>query len=319
LSVNFESLSEVLKNQIRRKIILTLSKNGSVSYVDLMNLVGITNTGKFNYHLKILGDLIKKDESRKYSLSDKGQLAVNFLQKSVGKETEQSSLRMNMRTFVTRAFNLMQGFIWLIFVIAFVTILFQWYLYFFDARFYVGNPIIPLMILTLPVGAGFVLFGMAAFPKIEIDLESAVVRYAFVHLSFGLDELGIDPRGHILRLGKFPMTNWFVPFKERECLDFLDKQIEGYRAKPLFLIYLLSFPILDVFFNLGRNIYGTLAPMYWAIAWGVVTAFSMAFFAYAAPINIRIGNLRRGASTMVLGISTGIVIFFLMFFSLQIH
>lgn len=319
MSVNFESLSEVLKNQIRRKIILTLSKNGSVSYVDLMNLVGITNTGKFNYHLKKLGDLIKKDESRKYSLSDKGQLAVNFLQKSVGKETEQASLRMNIRTFVTRAFNLMQGFIWLIFVIAFVTILFQWYLYFFDARFYVGNPIIPLMIVTLPVGAGFVLFGMAAFPKIEIDLESAVVRYAFVHLFFGLDELGIDPKGHILRLGKFPMTNWFVPFKERECLDFLDKQIEGYRAKPLFLIYLLSFPILDVFFNLGRNIYGTLAPMYWAITWGVVTALSMAFFAYAAPINIRIGNLRRGASAMVFGISTGIVIFFLMFFSLQIH
>ncbi len=50
------------------------------------------------------------------------------------------------------------------------------------------------MIVTLPVCAGFVLFGMAAFPKIEIDLESAVVRYASVHLFFGLDELGIDPR-----------------------------------------------------------------------------------------------------------------------------
>jgi hypothetical protein len=319
LSVNFESLSDVLKNQIRRKIILTLSKNGSVSYVDLMNLVGIKNTGKFNYHLKILGDLIKKDESRKYSLSDKGQLAVNFLQKSVGKETEQASLRLNNRTFVTRALNLAQGFIWLMFVIALVTILFQWYLYFFDTSYYVGNPAIPLMIMTLPVGAGFVLFGMAAFPRIEIDLDSAVVRYAFVRLFFGLDEARIDPKGHVLRLGKFPMTNWFVPFKEKECMDFLDKQTEGYRARPLFLVYLMSIPILDLFFSLGRNIYGALAPMYWAIIWGVVTALSMAFFAYAAPVNMRMGNLRRGASAMVFGISIGIVIFLLMFFSLQIH
>jgi len=98
-----------------------------------------------------------------------------------------------------------------------------------------------------------------------------------------------------------------------------DKQIEGYRARPLFLVYLMSIPILDLFFNLGRNIYGTLAPMYWAIIWGVVTALSMAFFAYAALVNMRMGNLRRGASAMVFGISIGIVIFLLMFFSLQIH
>jgi hypothetical protein len=284
-----------------------------------MNLVGITNTGKFNYHLKILGDLIKKDEDGKYSLSDKGQLAVNFLQKSVGKDTEQASLRLNSRTFVTRAFNLAQGFVWLMFVIPFVTILFQWYLYFFNPSYYVGNPMIPLMIMTLPIGAGFVLFGMAAFPRIEIDHDSAVTRYAFVCLFFSMDEVGIDPKRHILRLGKFPMTNWFVPFKERECIGFLDKQVGGYTAKPLFLIYLLPFPILDLFFSLGKNIYGTLAPMYWAIVWGVVTALSMTFFAYAAPVNMRLGNLRRGASTLVFGLSIGIVIYFLMFFSLQIY
>lgn len=219
LNVTFESLSDVLKNQTRREIILTLSEKGCLSYVDLMNLVGITNTGKFNYHLKILGDLIKKDEDGKYSLSDKGQLAVNFLQKSVGKDTEQASLRLNSRTFVTRAFNLAQGFVWLMFVIPFVTILFQWYLYFFNPSYYVGNPMIPLMIMTLPIGAGFVLFGMAAFPRIEIDHDSAVTRYAFVRLFFSMDEVGIDPKRHILRLGKFPMTNWFVPFKERECMS----------------------------------------------------------------------------------------------------
>ena len=51
--MDFESLIEVLKNPIRRKIVLFLSSKESVSYVDLMNAVEIKNTGKFNYHLKV--------------------------------------------------------------------------------------------------------------------------------------------------------------------------------------------------------------------------------------------------------------------------
>jgi len=94
MSVDFESLSDVLKHPIRRRIILSLSERKSMSYVDMMNLVEVVNTGKFNYHLKILADLIEKDENGKYSLSDKGQLAVQFLQKFGGKGIEQTPLRM---------------------------------------------------------------------------------------------------------------------------------------------------------------------------------------------------------------------------------
>jgi hypothetical protein len=94
MSVDFESLSDVFKHPIRRRIILALSERKSVSYVDLMNLVEVVNTGKFNYHLKILADLVKKDENGKYSLSDKGQLAVQFLQRFGGKENEQTPPRM---------------------------------------------------------------------------------------------------------------------------------------------------------------------------------------------------------------------------------
>jgi hypothetical protein len=49
--------------------------------VELLNITEAANTGKFNYHLKILGDLIRKDEDGKYSLTEKGQLALQFLQK----------------------------------------------------------------------------------------------------------------------------------------------------------------------------------------------------------------------------------------------
>jgi hypothetical protein len=94
MSVDFESLSDVLKHPIRRRIILALSEGKSMSYVDLMNLVEVTNTGRFNYHLKILADLIEKDGNGKYGLSDKGRLAVQFLQKFGEKEDKQTPLRM---------------------------------------------------------------------------------------------------------------------------------------------------------------------------------------------------------------------------------
>jgi hypothetical protein len=65
-----------------------------MSYVELMDFVGVTNTGKFNYHLKILGDLIEKDQNGKYNLTEKGQMAVQLLQKFPEKKSQLTSLCM---------------------------------------------------------------------------------------------------------------------------------------------------------------------------------------------------------------------------------
>lgn len=94
MDVDYRSLSDVLKNPIRRRIILALSSGTCVSYVDLMKLVEVSNTGKFNYHLKTLGDLIQKDETGKYCLTEKGRLTVQFIQKFPDKQVESKSLRM---------------------------------------------------------------------------------------------------------------------------------------------------------------------------------------------------------------------------------
>ena len=80
MSIDFESISDVLKHPIRRKIILALYGNDRLSYVDLMNIVKVVSTGKFNYHLKILGDLIEKDQNGKYGLTEKGKMAAQLLQ-----------------------------------------------------------------------------------------------------------------------------------------------------------------------------------------------------------------------------------------------
>lgn len=94
LSVDFESLSDVLKHPMRRRIVLTLHERKRMSYVDLMNLVEATNTGKFNYHLKVLGDLIEKDNDGRYGLTEKGQMAAQLLQKFPEKKPQPTLLCM---------------------------------------------------------------------------------------------------------------------------------------------------------------------------------------------------------------------------------
>jgi hypothetical protein len=94
MSVDFSSLNNVLKHPIRRRIVVALYERENMSHVDLMNLVEATNTGKFNYHLKILGDLIEKNQDGKYVLTEKGLLAAQFLQKFPEKESPKAPLQM---------------------------------------------------------------------------------------------------------------------------------------------------------------------------------------------------------------------------------
>jgi len=46
-----------------------------------MNAVKVNGAGKFNCHLKILGDLIEKTQDGKYGLTEKGQMAARLLLK----------------------------------------------------------------------------------------------------------------------------------------------------------------------------------------------------------------------------------------------
>jgi DNA-binding transcriptional ArsR family regulator len=79
--IGTRELHSILKDPTRRQIIDLLSQKKEISYVELLNLLEINNTGKLNYHLKILGDLIRKSESGKYQLTEKGELAVSVMRK----------------------------------------------------------------------------------------------------------------------------------------------------------------------------------------------------------------------------------------------
>jgi hypothetical protein len=94
MDVDLASLHKILKDPTRRNIVLHLSKKGQLAYVELMNILEITNTGKINYHLKMLGNLIEKGEDGKYRLTERGQLASQMLEKFPEKTVEAKSLPM---------------------------------------------------------------------------------------------------------------------------------------------------------------------------------------------------------------------------------
>jgi hypothetical protein len=75
------SLHKILKDETRRKIVLLLNEKGRLSYTDLMNNLKIDNTGRLNYHLKVIDGLILKGEDGLYTLTEKGKIATQLLLK----------------------------------------------------------------------------------------------------------------------------------------------------------------------------------------------------------------------------------------------
>ncbi len=80
MSAGIEALSKILKDQTRRQAITLLKEHGGLTYTDMMDALNIVSTGTLNYHLKVLGDLLTKNDSGRYMLSEKGELAFRMMQ-----------------------------------------------------------------------------------------------------------------------------------------------------------------------------------------------------------------------------------------------
>lgn len=79
MSQGLASFHKILKDETRQKIILLLNEKGSLSYTDLMDSLEVVSTGLLNYHLKVLADLLAKNEAGQYTLTEKGQIAYKVL------------------------------------------------------------------------------------------------------------------------------------------------------------------------------------------------------------------------------------------------
>jgi hypothetical protein len=79
MSSGVDSLHKILKDETRRRILLLLRDKQSLSYTELIGALEISSTGKLNYHLKVLGDLLSKTEDGRYGLTQRGALACQLL------------------------------------------------------------------------------------------------------------------------------------------------------------------------------------------------------------------------------------------------
>jgi len=80
MGIDHSFLHKTLKDPTRRDILHYLNSKEPLTYKELMTLSKVTNTGRFNYHLKALGDLIEKMNDGRYRLTERGRLAVQLLE-----------------------------------------------------------------------------------------------------------------------------------------------------------------------------------------------------------------------------------------------
>ena len=92
MSREVASLHKILKDETRQKIIQLLNKKGNLGYTELLDATEVGSTGRLNYHLKVLGELLQKNENGQYTLTEKGKLAsqllIEFPDKKVSSQTE---------------------------------------------------------------------------------------------------------------------------------------------------------------------------------------------------------------------------------------
>ena len=275
-----------------------------------MSLVDITNTGKFNYHLKVLGDLIFKNDNGNYSLSEKGQLAINFLQKYDGIPRNKIIIPNGMTNFKSRVLSLFPGFIWFILVYPLTGIMFAWVLFFSESTLTFGNNlIIPFTLLSVIVISGFLLFTSAAFPIMEIEPDGISLKWGFNQRYFDLDEVSLDSEGHIIKLGNGWNTfGWYIPFKGKQLMNLLDREVKDFCSKPLFLLFLIPQIITFIVFMGTKTLNGLLPHELLALFLGITTGISITLFTYSSKNQLQIAKMRRGTSSKLLGFVTGVTI-----------
>jgi DNA-binding transcriptional ArsR family regulator len=111
MTVELSGLHKILKDPTRREILKLLNDKGSLPYGELMDLAKVTNTGRFNYHLKVLGGLIEKLDDGRYILTEKGRLAVQMLDEFPERAVQIREPKSNSKKLLITAAVLLAGII----------------------------------------------------------------------------------------------------------------------------------------------------------------------------------------------------------------
>jgi hypothetical protein len=155
-------------------------------------------------------------------------------------------------------------------------------------------------------GSGFLLFTFAAFPIMEIETNGVSLKWGFNQRYFDLDEVSLDSEGHFIKLGNGWNTfGWYIPFKGKELMNLLDREVKEFCSKPLFLLFLIPQIVTFVLIGTGA-VYGLLIPELLALFFGITTGISISLFTYTSGRLLQIGKMQRGNSSIFLGVITGV-------------
>ena len=124
-----EIILQALNHPERRNIIEILGTSPEgVSYSDILGEIGL-NTGKMNYHIKLLEGVIERDKNRLYSLTPIGKKAfivLNSISEDLenGYEVYMSKARHSKGTGIIRLANF---WFWLVVLLSISTIAGLWF------------------------------------------------------------------------------------------------------------------------------------------------------------------------------------------------
>lgn len=110
MTAEVSGLHKILKDPTRREILKCLNEK-PLPYGELMGLAKVTNTGRFNYHLKVLGDLIEKLDDGRYILTERGRLAVQMLDEFPERTVQIREQKNNSKKLLITAVILLVGII----------------------------------------------------------------------------------------------------------------------------------------------------------------------------------------------------------------
>ena len=79
MSDDVDYILQAISNEVRRRILIYIARDGPISYTKLMKKVGIEDSGTFGFHIRKMQRLLRKDDVGEYVLSDLGRRAIEIL------------------------------------------------------------------------------------------------------------------------------------------------------------------------------------------------------------------------------------------------
>lgn len=101
---DYNEIFAALRHPIRRQLLLLLEDKGEMSFTEIQNAVGMSDTGLMSYHLKELAPLVEQSTRGKYCLSEVGRASITLFRKvEMEKDKTSRAVRRELEQIIGKA------------------------------------------------------------------------------------------------------------------------------------------------------------------------------------------------------------------------